>query len=91
MIQESEAAKSTFVRPVTPAQIRAFLVSIDSLLDMEKLRDTTPFTEAGADSLDLFNIVMHIQQATGLEINDEDIEKVNTVQNLATYLNARMA
>jgi acyl carrier protein len=76
--------------PVTAAQVRAFLASIDSVIDVDKLQDTTPFTEAGADSLDFFNIISEIQMATGLHIDDQDVEQVNTVARLVAYLNARM-
>lgn len=76
--------------PVTTAQIRAFLGSMDSVINLDKLQDTTPFTEAGADSLDFFNIICEIQMATGLNIPDQDIERVNTVAGLVVYLNARM-
>jgi acyl carrier protein len=79
-----------FARPVTCAQIRAFLAQIDTLIDPSTLRDHTPFTEAGADSLDLFNVLSAIQVATGVDIADQDIEKVSTPAGLAAYLNARM-
>lgn len=77
--------------PVTADQIRAFLESMDSVVNLDKLQDTTPFTEAGADSLDFFNIICEIQMATGLNISDQEIEQVNTVAGLVAYLNAKMA
>jgi acyl carrier protein len=77
-------------QPVTAAQIRAFLGNMDSVINLDKLQDSTPFTEAGADSLDLFNIISEIQIATGLNIPDQDIEQLNTVAGLVVYLNARM-
>lgn len=82
--------QSQFIRPITPSQVRSFLESVDSVMDLDKLKDTTPFSEAGADSLDLFNIILQVQQATGLEITDDDVAKVSTINDLAAYLNARM-
>ena len=76
--------------PITSAQVRAFIAEMDSVIDMSKLHDTTPFTEAGADSLDFFNIISEIQAATGVYIADQDIEQVNTLAGLVVYLNARM-
>lgn len=76
--------------PITPAQMRVFIAQMDSVIDMDKLQDTTPFTEAGADSLDFFNIISEIQTATGVYIEDEDIEQVNTLAGLVAYLNQRM-
>lgn len=76
--------------PITSAQMRVFIARMDSVIDMDKLQDTTPFTEAGADSLDFFNIISEIQTATGVYIEDEDIEQVNTLAGLVAYLNRRM-
>lgn len=76
--------------PITTAKIRAFLATMDPVIDFDRLQDTTPFTEAGADSLDFFHIISEIQIATGLDIADQDIEQVNTVARLVVYLNARM-
>lgn len=76
--------------PITSSQLRAFLARMDPVVDLDKLEDTTPFSEAGADSLDFFYIISEIQSATGLDIADQDIEKVTTLAGLAGYLNARM-
>lgn len=78
------------VPPLTSAQVRAFIERMDSVIDMSKLHDSTPFTEAGADSLDFFNIISEIQSATGIYIADQDIEQVNTLAGLVVYLNQRM-
>jgi acyl carrier protein len=80
-----------FVRPVTCAQVRAFLACVDTLIDPGMLRDDTLFTDAGADSLDFFNVLSAIQAATGVDISDQDVEKVNTPAGLAAYLNEKLA
>lgn len=78
------------VPPITSSLLRAFLARRDPVIDLDKLQDTTPFSEAGADSLDFFYIITEIQYATGLDIADQDIETVTTLAGLAAYLNARM-
>ena len=78
------------VPPISLAQMRAFIARMDSVIEMDKLQDTTPFTEAGADSLDFFNIISEVQTATGVYIADQDIERVNTLAGLVVYLNERM-
>ena len=81
----------SLVPPITSSQLRDFLARIDPVIDLDKLQDTTPFNEAGADSLDFFYIISEVQNATGLDIADDDIEKVTTLAGLAGYLNARMS
>jgi len=81
----------TLVPPITPSQIRALIERMDSVIDLDKLKDSTPFADAGADSLDFYNIISEIQMATGVIISDDDVEQVNTLNNLVAFLNARMS
>ena len=41
-----------------------------------------------ADSLDLFELVMALEEAFGCEIPDEEAEKITTVQLAIDYINA---
>jgi acyl carrier protein len=77
-------------RPVSSAQIRAFILGLDTVIDIQELKDGTRFVDAGADSLDFFNIIVEIQVASGLVIPDNDIELVGSIEGLASYLNAKL-
>jgi len=44
--------------------------------------------DLGADSLDTVELVMALEDEFGIEIPDEDAEKINTVQNAIDYANA---
>lgn len=45
------------------------------------------FTEdLGADSLDIVELVMALEEEFGLEIPDEDAEKIATVQDAVDYI-----
>jgi acyl carrier protein len=43
--------------------------------------------DLGADSLDTVELVMALEDEFGIEIPDEDAEKINTVQNAIDYAN----
>lgn len=46
------------------------------------------FTEdLGADSLDIVELVMALEEEFGIEIPDEDSEKIATVQDAVDYIN----
>ena len=48
--------------------------------------ETTFQDDLGADSLDVYQIIMGIEEEFDIEIPDEDIEKIHTVGELAHYL-----
>lgn len=45
--------------------------------------------DLGADSLDLVELVMSIEEKFGIEIADEDAEKMKTVQDAIDYITTR--
>ena len=47
--------------------------------------------DLGADSLDLVELVMVLEEEFGQEIPDEDAEKIQTVQDAINYINEHMA
>ena len=44
--------------------------------------------DLGADSLDIVELVMALEEAFGCEIPDEEAEKITTVQAAIDYINA---
>ncbi|MDA8401759.1 MAG: acyl carrier protein [Deltaproteobacteria bacterium] len=42
--------------------------------------------DLGADSLDTVELVMAFEEEFGIEISDEDAEKIKTVQNAVSYI-----
>ena len=55
--------------------------------------DVTPdasfVDDLGADSLDMVELVMAFEEEFGIEIPDEDAEKILTVQNVMDYIKER--
>jgi len=45
--------------------------------------------DLGADSLDTVELVMALEEEFGIEIPDEDAEKIATVQNAMDYIKAK--
>ena len=64
---------------------------VESLgVDAAKVTETASFKEdLGADSLDLFELVMSLEEEYGIEIPSEDLEKIATVSDVIEYLNAK--
>ena len=47
--------------------------------------------DLGADSLDVVELVMALEEAFDIEIPDEDAELMNTIGDLETYVSKRIA
>ena len=56
--------------------------------DINTLTEETSFKDdLGADSLDLFEMVMALEEEYGKEIPSEDLEKLTTIGEVVEYLN----
>ena len=60
----------------------------DSLgADVSTLTAESSFKEdLGADSLDLFEMVMALEEAFNVEIPSEDLEKIKTIKDVKDYI-----
>jgi acyl carrier protein len=52
----------------------------------EVIADASFIDDLGADSLDIVELVMAIEKEFGIEIPDEDAEKISTVQDAVDYI-----
>jgi len=66
-------------------------IIVDQLgVDPEKVKPEASFIDdLGADSLDIVELVMAMEEEFNLEIPDEDAEKLKTVQDVASYLQSK--
>jgi acyl carrier protein len=61
-------------------------------VDAEKVTPEASFTEdLGADSLDIVELVMALEEEFGHEIPDEDAEKIRTVGDAVKYIQDKSA
>ncbi len=50
------------------------------------ITEESTFADLGADSLDLFELVMALEDEYGVEIPSEDLEKLLSVEDVMNYL-----
>ena len=69
------------------ARVREIIIN-ELGVEPEKVTDDASFVEdLGADSLDTGELVMAFEEEFGLDIPDEDAEKMRTVGDAVGYLN----
>lgn len=64
-------------------------IIVDRLgVDEAEVKPEATFKEdLGADSLDVVELVMELEDEFDVEISDEDAEKIASVQNVVDYIN----
>lgn len=59
-------------------------------VDLSEVKPEASFVDdLGADSLDLVELIMSMEEEFGVEISDEDAEKIVTVKDAIGYVNKR--
>ena len=59
-------------------------------VDEAEIKPESKFKDnLGADSLDLFELVMALEEEFGVEIPSEDLEKLSTVNDAIEYMKAK--
>jgi len=59
-------------------------------LEENEISETTTFEELGVDSLDLFQILISLEDEFGIEIPNEDAENIKTVKDVVDYIKERI-
>lgn len=77
------------------SEIQAKVVSIVSEhlgVEEANIKPESSFTDdLGADSLDLVEVVMSLEETFGLEISDDQTEKIKTVSDAVNYISEHLA
>jgi acyl carrier protein len=56
----------------------------------EAVPDAAFIDDLGADSLDIVELVMAMEETFDIEISDEDAEKIQTIGNAISYLRGKV-
>ena len=66
------------------------IISRQTDIDEEKLSENTTLDDVVADSLDIVEMLMEIEEAFDIDIPDSDAEKLTTVGELCAYIDERL-
>ncbi|BEP31234.1 MAG: acyl carrier protein [Wolbachia endosymbiont of Drosophila biauraria] len=80
----SELAKST--REDIEEKVKKIILEHISK-NVEKFNSSSKLSEHGTDSLDAVEIIMAAEEEFGIEIPDEDAQKMETMEQIVEYIN----
>lgn len=55
--------------------------------DEKKIVEARTFEQLGADSLDMVEIVMRLEEEFAIEINDDDAQQLSSLDQVVAYIN----
>ena len=67
-------------------QVKKVVMEQLGVSDSEIKREASFVDDLGADSLDTVELVMALEEAFGIEIPDEDAEKIKTIGDTVSYI-----
>ena len=72
-------------------QVKKILCDQLDLEEEQVNQDSEVIDDLGADSLDIVDLVMNLEEEFDTEIPDEDIENLKTVGDIVKYIEERVA
>lgn len=69
-------------------QKTAAIVSEKLSIPLDTIKSESTLKDLGADSLDIVELIMTFEEVFGIEIKDEDAEKIKTIHEAVNYLHS---
>jgi acyl carrier protein len=75
---------------LTIEQIRDAIRSSEVNIDALSMPVKKNFSDLGLDSIDVFNIIIELQNITGIEIPEPDINILQSIEKICEYFEKKM-
>lgn len=72
-------------------QVTKIIVEQLNVTEEECVLEASFIDDLGADSLDLVELVMAMEDHFGIEISDEELMKIRTIQDAVNYIKKRLS
>ena len=71
---------------ITHDDVVAIIDEAGVSVDVSSIQPSMSLVDAGVDSLEMMNVYMGIEDRFGIKIPDEDIDKLNSIENIVEYI-----
>ncbi|EAK0848422.1 acyl carrier protein [Campylobacter lari] len=72
---------------INTQDILEILKDVGVLVDVNTLEFDKPLKDQGVDSLDMANLFLNLQEKYNIEISIEDVDNLNSIENITQYIN----
>lgn len=74
----------------TIENVKEVIAEAEVLVDVSDMKNDIPLTEQGIDSLDVVNVYLLLEEKFDVKIPDEDLNKLQTIDNIIEYINIKL-
>ncbi|HIP26701.1 MAG TPA: acyl carrier protein [Flavobacteriaceae bacterium] len=74
----------------TVENIKEVIVEADVLGDIDEIKNDVALSEQGIDSLDVVNVYLLLEEKFEVQIPDEDLSQVTTIDSIVEYINNKL-
>ena len=64
------------------------IIALKLKIDKNTIKSSSKLDDLGADSLDMVEIIMKLEETFGIEIDDAQAEKLHNVEDVIGYINS---
>jgi len=75
----------------TVENIKEVIVEAEVLGDVSEMKSDVALAEQGIDSLDVVNVYLLLEEKFDVQIPDEDLDQVRTIDAIVEYINSKLA
>lgn len=72
-------------------KVKEVIIEQLNITEEECVPDAAFIDDLGADSLDIVELIMAMEDNFGMDISDDDLMKIRTVQDIIDYIKERMS
>ena len=72
-------------------KIKAVIVEQLNITEEECVPEAAFIDDLGADSLDIVELIMAMEDHFGLEISDDDLARIRTVRDITDYIKGKLS
>ena len=66
------------------------VIALQLVIGEEEIKETTSFADLGIDSLEIFEIIMALEDEFNIEIPNEDVENIKNIDDIIKYIKSKV-
>ncbi|QBR84511.1 acyl carrier protein [Legionella israelensis] len=75
---------------ISSEEILSLVKGLNTTVSIEEIDEQSNFSDIGIDSLELFTLLLGIEEKYGIKIPEEKIAELNSIARIKQYLNGEL-